>query len=59
MSFDEGFVPTKEGVSIPASIDSIYSLLDGLIEICAKAEGMDSIQTHLAKKISNLTSSAI
>lgn len=57
MSFDEGFVPTKEGVSIPVSIQSIHTLLDGLIEICAKAEGFDSIQTHLAEKILELTKS--
>lgn len=56
LTFDEGFKPTKEGISIPANISSIYALLDGVIELVSKTEGMDSIQTHLAKKISDLTS---
>lgn len=55
MSFDEGFIPTKEGVSIPVSIQSVHTLLDGLIEIVAKVESLDSIQSHLAEKISALT----
>lgn len=38
MSYDSGYVPSKEGVSIPANIDSIRSLLEALIDICAKAE---------------------
>lgn len=54
MSFEDGYVPTKEGISIPVSIQSVHALLDGLIEICAKAEGMDSIQNHLASKLSDL-----
>ena len=55
MSFDEGYVATKEGVSIPVSIQSVHTLLDGLIEIVAKVESLDSIQRHLAEKISALT----
>ena len=33
--FEGEWHPTKEGVAIPASIPSIYALLDGLIEICS------------------------
>lgn len=46
LSYEGEWVPTKEGISIPATIQSIYALLDGLIEICAKEESTDSIKEH-------------
>jgi hypothetical protein len=51
LSYEGDWVPTKEGASIPASIQNVYSLLDGLLEVCSKAEGVDSIATHLSNKI--------
>lgn len=54
LSFDEGYLPTKEGISMPASIQNVFALLDGLIEICAQEESLDSISTHFAQKISDL-----
>ena len=54
LSFDEGHLPTKEGISMPASIQNVFALLDGLIEICAQEESLDSISTHFAQKISDL-----
>lgn len=58
LSFDEGFLPSKEGVAIPATVSNIYALLDGLIEICARAEGLDSMITHFEQKISDLKSNS-
>lgn len=54
LSYDEGFVPTKEGASMPATIAGIYALLDGLIEICSYEESIDSITKHFAEKIDEL-----
>lgn len=54
MSYDSGYLPTKEGASFPADIASIYALLDGLIELCASAEGVDSIVEHFGEKLEEL-----
>jgi hypothetical protein len=55
LSFEDGYVPSKEGISMAASISNIYALLDGLIEICSHEEGIDAIATHFAQKIKDLT----
>jgi hypothetical protein len=52
MSYDEGYLPSKEGISIPASIPVIYALLSGLTEICAKAEALEIINQY-GKDLSN------
>jgi Transcriptional Coactivator p15 (PC4) len=54
LSFDEGYLPSKEGISMPGSISSVYALLDGLIEICSRAEGIDSLHKHLLDKLEEL-----
>ena len=56
LSYEGEWIPTKEGASIPASIQNVYQLLDGLLEICSKSEGVDAIATHLMDKISDLKS---
>ncbi len=58
LSYDEGFVPTKEGASMPATISSIYALLDGLVEICSFEESIDSITKHFQDKIDELRSTS-
>lgn len=50
LSYEGDWVPSREGVSIPASLENIYALLDGLLDICAKAEG-EEIVKHYAVKI--------
>ncbi len=50
LSYEGDWIPSREGVSIPASLENIYSLLDGLLDICAKAEG-EEIVRHYALKI--------
>lgn len=54
LSFEGEWVPTKEGVSFPMSIQNIYAVLDALIEICSKSESVDAIATHLTSYISDL-----
>lgn len=53
-SFEGDYVPTKDGASMPATISNIYALLDGLLEIVATEEGIDSITEHFGSKISDL-----
>lgn len=58
LSYEGEWVATKEGAAIPASIQNTYALLDGLLELCSKAEGADAIIEHLEHKISHLKSVA-
>lgn len=58
LSYEGEWVPTKEGAAIPCSIHNTYALLDGLLEVCSKAEGADSIIRHLESKITDLKLSA-
>lgn len=44
LTYEGDWKPSKEGVSIPASIENIYSLLYGLLDICSKAEGKEVIK---------------
>ena len=50
LTYEGDWQASREGVSIPASIENIYGLLDGLLDICARAEGEDIIR-HYAVKI--------
>lgn len=54
LSYEGEYVPTKEGASIPATIQNIFALLDGLIEICASEESIDVITEYFGNKISQL-----
>ena len=51
LSYEGEFIPTKEGASFPVTIQSIYALLDGLVEICSHEESIDSITKHFQEKI--------
>jgi hypothetical protein len=44
LTYEGDWQPSKEGISIPASIENIHSLLYGLLDICAKAEGEEVIK---------------
>ena len=46
LSYEGQWTPSKIGVSIPANIDSIYAILDGLLEIMSKAEGREIITKY-------------
>lgn len=53
LSYEGEWVPSREGVSIPASTENIYAMLDGLFDICSRAEGEEIIRSYaekLAKK---------
>ena len=50
LTYEGTFQASREGVSIPASMENIYALLDGLFDICSKAEGEEIIK-HYADKV--------
>lgn len=58
LTYEGDFMPSKEGISMAASLQNIFSLLDGMIEISSKSESLDSIITHFESKISQLKSSS-
>ena len=54
LDYEGDWKPTKEGASMPATIASIYALLDGLIEICSREESIDSITEHFEQRLNEL-----
>ena len=46
LSYEGEWIPSREGVSIPASTENIYALLDGLFDICSQAEGEEIIRHY-------------
>lgn len=53
-SYEGDFVPSKEGVSMEASMENIYALLDGLFDIVSKGEAEEIVKRY-ANKISDLS----
>lgn len=49
LSYEGEWIPSREGISIPASIENIKAMLDGLFDICAKAEGEDIVKYYADK----------
>jgi hypothetical protein len=49
LTYEGDWQASREGISIPATIENIYGLLDGLLDIGAKAEGDDIIRHYAAK----------
>lgn len=54
LSYENEYVPSKEGISMVAGINNIYSLLDGLLEIVSKEEAIEAISTYFSNKIIDL-----
>jgi hypothetical protein len=52
--YEGNWMPTKEGASMPYTIAGAYALLDGLIEIVATEESVDSINTHFAERLQSI-----
>lgn len=49
LSYEGTWEPSREGISIPAELDNIYAILDGMFDICAVAEGKDIIKRYAEK----------
>lgn len=52
-SYEGDFVPSREGVSMEASVENIYALLDGLFDIVSQGEAREIVE-HYAAKFSDL-----
>lgn len=50
LSYEGEYIPSKEGVSMEASICNILALLDGLMEIVSKEEALAEIEKHFSNK---------
>lgn len=54
LTYEGDWIPSKEGASIACTISNTYALLDGLLDVVSKSEGVDSILEHLENRISDL-----
>lgn len=48
-SYEGDFVPSREGVSMEASVENIYALLDGLFDIVSQGEAREIVERYAAK----------
>ena len=46
LSFDEEWLPTKDGIALPLDLDNSYQLFTGLVEILSLAESRDRVLEH-------------
>ena len=46
LSYDGEYVPSKEGISMEASIGNIYSLLGGLLELVSDQEAQTALREY-------------
>jgi hypothetical protein len=53
-TYEGDYQASKEGISMEASMGNILSLLDGLLEIVSKEEGIAAITEHFGNKILEL-----
>lgn len=54
LSYEGDYIPSKEGISMEASISNVHSLLEGLIELCSKEEATNLINNYFSDRISDL-----
>ena len=59
LTYEGEYQASREGVSMVASINNIYSLLDGLLEIVSKEEAIEAINTYFSNKIIDLKSPVV
>lgn len=57
-TYEGDFVPSKEGATIPVTIQNIFALLDALVELTATEESVDVITKYFSDKISSLKPTA-
>ena len=53
-TYEGDYQASREGISMEASMGNILSLLDGLLEIVSKEEGIAAITEHFGNKILEL-----
>lgn len=50
LDYSGEYIPSREGISMEASISNVLSLLDGLIDIVSKEEAIDLIDDYFRNK---------
>ena len=51
LTYEGEWQASREGVSVPLSLENLYNLLDGLFEVCSKSEGEEVIKYYYEKMI--------
>ena len=59
LSFDEDYVPSKEGATFPLTIPSLTALIDGLMDVCSKAEINTELHEYFVAKQEQLKKSEL
>lgn len=54
LSFEGEWVPSKEGISIPLTIQNSYALLEGFAEICSGIEESECLSEQFKELMKNL-----
>lgn len=54
LSYEGDYIPSREGVSMEASMHNILSLLDGLIDLCSKEESTETIIKYFGDKLASI-----
>ncbi|MBT4972081.1 MAG: hypothetical protein HOM84_06005 [Thiotrichales bacterium] len=54
LSFDEGYLPTKEGACIPMTIGSVAELFDALVDLLSETEVKFSFAKELRKELEEI-----
>ena len=49
LSYEGEWVPSKDGVSMIISFENVYSIIDGMFDICANSEGEEIITKYFNK----------
>jgi hypothetical protein len=54
LSFDEGYLPTKEGACIPMTIGSVAELFDALVDLLSETEVKFSFAKELREELEEI-----
>lgn len=54
LTYEGEYVPSKEGATIPVTIQNLYALLDALVDLSSKGETDEAILKYFRDKISVL-----
>lgn len=49
LTYESEFLPSKEGASVPLTIQNSYALIDGLFEILSLSEGSEVVEKYFEK----------
>lgn len=51
LSYEGDYIPSNEGASFPATVENVFALLDGLLELVSDGEAVDAITEHFRDKL--------